>query len=172
MTNLLHLNTVQTMLSIGLVFAFFLISFLPYEVLILTDLFLVRGLLLAGFILALQVSPIVGILALIVISMLFIERNKLKLHQVQTLMGQNTSNSEAIASITTPDTAPQQPSFTVPGIQKYNFMPENESGDNTFEPVAPSLNQKHPLPTETVDGSDKAIHQLFEWVNPNLAQDS
>jgi len=86
-------------------------------------------------------------------------------------MQQSTMDSPAIASIVTPDTAPPQPPFENPEIGLHQFMPQADSGDDSFKPIAATIDEKQPLPTEgSNDGSQKAIHQLFEWVNPNLAQ--
>jgi hypothetical protein len=52
-------------------------------------------------------------------------------------------------------------------------MPQDDSGSDAFSPVAESLNEKQPLPTEpSNDGSQKAIDVLYKWVNPNLVQES
>ena len=156
---------------VGLVLGFFIIPFLPWQVLILTDLFLVRFMLLACFLASTTVSPIVGILSLAVIGLLFIERNKTKMNYIKKLMQQSTPESPAIQSIVTPDTAPEQPPFDTPVETSVSFFPKEDSGDNSFFPVAPTLNTKQPLPTESANGSRFAIEQSFGWVNPTLAQD-
>ena len=79
--------------------------------------------------------------------------------------------SEAVSQIQTPVTAPRQPQFLKPTTSSIPFMPNEESGDDSFSPVAPSINTKIPLPTETASGSTKAIQQLFTSVNTNLIED-
>jgi len=113
-------------------------------------------------------NPILAIAGFVLLALLFIERNKVKFQQLSSTLAQQDPEvpSEAVASIETPATAPEQPPFDMPEESSIPFMPSSDSGENDFRPVAPSMDQKQPLPTETVDGSDKAIHQLFEWVNP------
>lgn len=137
----------------------------------LTDLLVVRLALLAGLIAVAYINPVVAIAAFVVLAMLFIERNKIRMQTLKQAMQQSTMDSPAIASIVTPDTAPPQPPFENPEIGLHQFMPQADSGDDSFRPIAATIDEKQPLPTEgSNDGSQKAIHQLFEWVNPNLAQ--
>jgi hypothetical protein len=90
---------------------------------------------------------------------------------LQTAMSQSTMDSPAIESIQTPETAPEQPEFEKPVSSSIPFMPQPDAGDDMFAPVAESLNEKTPLPTEgSNDGVAKAISQLYTWVNPNLIQ--
>jgi hypothetical protein len=151
--------------------AFFLIPYLPRSVLILTDNIFVRLILLVSLISAAYVSPIVAVATFVLIALLFVERNKAKMTHLKSAMEQSTPESEAIADIVTPETAPAQPEFDTPTVRSHAYMPQNDSGDNSFAPVAESMNQKQPLPTEcSNDGVNKAISQLFWWVNPAPAQ--
>jgi len=158
------LLALHSSILVGLIVAFFSIPVLPKDILLVTDLFLIRLVLLACM------HPILGVAGFIVVAMLFIERNKAKMMYLETVMQQSTPESPAIASIVTPPTAPPQPVFTTATTGSISFSPEEETGDNSFSPVAPSLNQKRPLPTETSSGSDKAIQQLFAGVNTSLME--
>ena len=159
------------MLLVGLILFFFCIPFLPWQVLMLTDLLLVRLVLLVCFLAAINVSPIAGILSLAVIALLFIERNRRKIKHLQQIMQQSTPESQAIQDIQTPETAPIQPQFDNPTTTTFHFAPQQDTGDNTFEPVALTINQKQVLPTETSSGSHKAIKQLFDWISPESLQE-
>jgi hypothetical protein len=150
---------------------FFIIPYLPRSLLILTDMFLVRLALLAALIASAYVSPINAIATFVLIALLFIERNRVKMGHMEKLMSQSNPDSEAIVSIATPPTAPEQPAFEVPEVDSHPFMPQADSGDDSFAPVAESINAKEPLPTEgSQDGVQVAINQLFKWVNPEPAQ--
>jgi len=163
-----RLTKKETAVLVGIFVAFFLVPYLPVHVLILTDLFLVRLLLLLALVLVAYMNPLLAIAGFVLFALLFIERNKAKIRMLSSTLAASPEGtpSEAVASIETPATAPEQPPFDIPEETSVPYMPSSDSGDNSFHPVAPSLNHKQPLPTETVDGSDKAIHQLFEWVNP------
>ena len=158
-------------LIVTLLICFFAIPFLPWQLLMLTDLVLVRLILLVSFLAAVQISPITGILSLAIIALLFIERNKRKMNYVRSLMSQSSPNSPAIQSIQDSPFAPEQPPFDTPVEKNIPFSPQEDSGDNHFNPVAESLNQKKVLPTESANGSRFAVKQLFGWVDTKLVQE-
>ena len=163
-------NRVAVILALHFV-AFFLIPYLPRSVLILTDALVVRLALLAGLIASAYVSPLTAVASLVLVAFLFMERNKVKMHHLERAMQQSDPESPAIADIVSPETAPEQPPFEEPRETSVPFMPQADSGDDSFAPVAESMNEKKPLPTEgSNDGSQKAIDQLFRWVNPVPAQ--
>jgi len=164
-------NKAQTPILVCLILVFFLIPYLPRSILLLTDLMVVRLGLLTGLIYLAYINPIIAITGFASLARLFIEQNKNRMQTLQQAMLQSTMDSPAIANIVTPDTAPVQPPFEHPETDSVPFMPREDSGDNSFHAIAHSMDEKQPLPTEgSNDGSAKAIHQLFEWVNPGLAQ--
>ena len=154
-----------------LIIAFVLIPYTPEQILSLTDSFLVRLLLLVLLIATVQLNPFITIASLVVLSLLFVERNKQKMQYLRMAMTPSNPESLAVSEIQTPSTAPIQPQFLKPSTNSIPFMPNEESGDDSFSPVAPSLNTKVPLPTESASGSTKAIQQLFTSVNTNLIEE-
>ncbi len=136
----------------------------------LTDYLDVRGILLVLFLALAGKSPLYAIVGLMSIAFLFIERNRVKIHSLRQSMEQSSEDSPAIQSIVTPETAPEQPDFDSSVSKNIPFAPQDDSGSNAFAPVAPTLNEKQPLPTETTDGSQKAMYQLFQWVDANRVQ--
>jgi len=162
--------TKETCVLLGLIVVFFLIPYLPSELLLVLDNVFVRIAVIVGLLALVHVSPLSSIAGFIVVALLFIQRNKAKINSVRRAMEQVQEPSPAIEEIVTPSTAPSQPDFEVP-VKKYqDFFPKEESGDNTFAPVDESQDTKQPLPTETSSGSQKAIQELFQWVDPKLAQ--
>ena len=171
MTDLPRLTKGQITFLVGHLIAFCIVPYLPRSILLLTDTLIVRLALLAFLIQSAYINPLTGIASFILIAFIFIERNKAKMHHFEQVMSQSTMDSPAIQSIETPETAPEQPIFDTPIVESHPFMPQNDSGDDRFAPVAESMNAKQPLPTESSqDGSQKAIEQLFGWVNPTPAQ--
>jgi hypothetical protein len=171
MADLLRLTKGQTTVLLVYLIGMFMIPYLPNSILLLTDYLVVRIGLLALLIQSAYLSPMTGIAGFIVITFLFIQRNKAKLSHFEKVMSQSTMDSPAIRSIETPETAPEQPAFERPLVESHPFMPQEDSGDDSFAPVAESLNEKQPLPTEpSQDGSQKAIDALYSWVNPTPAQ--
>jgi hypothetical protein len=160
----------QTTVLISLLVAIFLIPYIPADILLLTDLLLVRLCIVVGLLYLGCINPTITVVAFVAICFIFIQRNTIKMKQLQVAMQQSTPESEAIMTIESPITAPPQPAFDTPSDSSIPFAPTEDSGDNSFSPVAPSMNQKIPLPTETVKGSDKAIAQLFSSINTNLME--
>jgi hypothetical protein len=160
----------ENVLLAAILASFVVIPFLPWQVLMLTDFILVRLALLVLFLAAINISPQVGMLSLASISFLFIERNKRKVKHIQSVMQQSTPDSPAIAAIQSPETAPIQPTFNTPVEKNISFSPQDDSGDNSFSPVATTIDQKQVLKTESSDGSRYAIKQAFGWVNTELIQ--
>jgi hypothetical protein len=173
MASALKLSRGETMFLGAHFLALFLIPYLPRSVLVLTDYIAVRIVLLAVLIASAYVSPVMAVATFVVLAFLFIQRNERKVAHLSQIMQQSTPDSPAIAGIVTPDTAPEQPAFEEPSVSSMPFMPQADSGDDAFKPVAETINAKVPLPTEeSNEGSERAIEQLFEWVHPNLAQEA
>jgi hypothetical protein len=166
------MNKRETSVLGGLFIAFVITPYIPEGFLLLADNILVRFALLAGLIAAAYVGPVAAVAAFAVIAYLYMQRNRAKLGQLTNAMNLTTNPlSPAIQSIESGEYAPPQPDFQPPLQTSIQFAPQNDSGSDEFEPVAATLNEKTPLPTEgSNDGVNKAISQLFEWVNPNLAQ--
>jgi hypothetical protein len=166
------MNKRETSVLGGLFVAFLVIPYLPQSVLLLADNLLVRALLLTGLIAAAYVSPLAAVAAFAVLAYLYMERNRAKLGQLTNAMNLTTNPlSPAIQSIESGQYAPPQPDFQPPLQTSLQYAPQDDSGSDEFHPVAATLNEKTALPTEgSNDGVNKAISQLFEWVNPGLAQ--
>lgn len=165
--------TKEATLLVGLILAIFLIPSLPRGLLILLDNLLIRIALFLGLLSIASLSPMTAIVGFIVVAMLFIERNKYKVQQVKRSMEQSDETSPAIESIVTPETAPYQPPFRTPEVDSIDFFPQEDSGDNSFYPVAESQDHKQPLETEgSNDGSQKAINQLFSYIDPSAVQEA
>jgi hypothetical protein len=162
--------TKETTILLGLILVFFLIPYLPKELLLLLDNIFVRIAVIVGLLALVHISPLASVAGFLVVALLFIERNKAKIKSVRRVMEQVMEPSPAIEEIVSSPTAPPQPEFEVPVKNEMDFFPKEESGDNTFTPVAESQDTKQPLPTETSNGSDKAIVQLFQWVDPKQVQ--
>ena len=157
-------------IAIILIVAFFLVPYLPKYVLFLSDNIVVRIVLLLSLVGVANRNLPLGLLYFLVLANIFIQRNGQKVKQLTNMLVPNVHEDPAIENIRTPPTAPVQPVFENPSARTIPFMPNQESGDNLFRPVGESINEKVVLPTESVDGSDKAIKQLFGWVDPTLAQ--
>jgi hypothetical protein len=173
MTEFPRISKRETTLLAGHFLMFFLIPYIPRQVLLLTDSIIVRLLLLFILISSAYVSPLIAIATFVLIALLFVERNKHKMMHLESVMQQSTPESPAIESIQTPETAPEQPDFDTPIEKGIPFMPSEETGEDSFAPVDKTINEKVPLPTEeSNEGVQKAIDQLYGWVNPDLIQQS
>ena len=169
-------DATSTTIGLGIVLiTFFLTPYIPVGILRMIDLFIVRLVILGIFFLLAMKNPFLALVYFLVVAALFTERNKTKLRMLQASMtgtpGPLTPTvPSAIQEIVTPPTAPPQPDFLAPSESSIPFSPQDDAGENIFSPVSATINTKRVLPTETVSGSNKAIQQLFSWVNPALVQ--
>ncbi len=155
----------------GLVLVFLLLPYLPWQVLALTDFFLVRAFLLVSLVYSAYIDPVVAMVYFIAVSYMFILRSQKKIAYMSQDI-QDVSQSEAIKSFVQPESLPDVPDFTMPTSSSFSFSPLPSTGSNEFYKVGMSIDQKRPvLPTETSDGSSKAIAQLFSHVRPMMDEE-
>jgi hypothetical protein len=138
---------------------------LPGALLAYSDNIIVRGLLLLTIAVFAMDSPVLGIMALLVVALVFIERNKYKIAQVytshtDTVMKIDTEN-DGLKVLDLPNEAVEQPVYDTPAIDVHPFGPGVESGSDHFEAVASTINHKVILPSASVRGADKVQGQLF-----------
>jgi hypothetical protein len=155
----------------GLVLVFLLLPYLPWQVLALTDFFLIKAILLVSLVYSAYIDPVVAMVYFIAVAYLFILRNQKKVNYMSQDL-QNVAQSEALQQISQPEALPDVPDFTMPTSSSFSFTPLPSTGSNDFYKVGMSIDQKRPvLPTETSDGSSKAIAQLFSHVRPMMDEE-
>lgn len=144
---------------------FLIVPLMPGALLAYSDNIIVRGLLLLAIVVFAMDSPVLGIMALLVVGLIFIQRNKYKVAQVYTshtdsFMKIDTVN-DGLKVLDMPTEAVEQPIYDVPTMEVHPFGPGADSGSDYFEAVDSTINHKVILQTASVRGADKVQGQLF-----------
>lgn len=144
---------------------FLIVPFLPGGLLALADNIVVRAVLILLVLIYAMESPLLGIMVLLVVGLIFIQRNKYKLAAGYTSHDEKLFKidtvSPALEVLKTPPTAPIQPSYDTPAMEVHPFAPGVDSGSDEFKAVAETIDHKVILPTAPVRGSAVVEDQLF-----------
>jgi hypothetical protein len=144
---------------------FLLVPMLPGALLTYSDNIIVRGLLLLFVVVFAMDNALLGIMALLIVGLVFIQRNKYKIAQVytthtDTFMKIDTEN-EGLKVLDLPTEAVEQPVYDTPAMEVHPFGPGADSGSDRFEAVDSTIDHKVVLPSASVRGADAVQGQLF-----------
>ena len=138
---------------IGLLVVTFAAPVLPRPVLQLLDNIIVNIVLLLGVLFAVTQGPLLGIMGLMAVAMLYMERNRAKVSAARTKFNEIQEASDP-AEMTVEQEGESQETVPVREFRKAResesiYLPGPKVGDDDFDAVlgAPDLNQKTPLPT-------------------------
>jgi hypothetical protein len=149
---------------VSLVILFLIIPFLPARLLTATDNIIVRAFLLMFVIILAMDRPLLGVMALLVVGLIFIERNKISIARAYTshadLFKIDTEN-EALKVLEVPTPAPIQPVYESPAMTVHPFGPGADSGSDAFEAIDTSIDQKFLIPSASVRGAESVKAQLY-----------
>jgi hypothetical protein len=147
-------------------------QFLPSGLLLLLDNFLIRILIVLGLLYLISVGPTAGILGLIAISIMYLERNKRKVVVAAKKLDEmdwNRPQQATVEEASKPQTTVPVNEFDKSDEEEFDFFPDETCDSGNFEPVAPSINQKAVLSTiyplnkngpEAGDGSDELYEKM------------
>jgi len=179
-----------TWASFLIIFVLFIGSpYLPDSILLILDNLFIRIGTILLILWAITTGPVVGVMMLLLIVQLYIERNnrkitstKIRLYsELATKMSagegadglgndgrRNQLNVEREATISEegkPQTTVPVLPFDIPSLGNiWSWNPKNACDGNEFKPVAPSINTKQP--TKTIDGGSKTWNF---FINKDLA---
>ncbi len=121
----------------------------------LLDLMVVRALVVLGALWAISTGPLTGVMALVLIGVLYIERNRFKLAEARNRFAKIVeADSDAQMTVEEegkPQTVVPVREFDVPADRIMYYMPREgcAANSNEFEPVnATSLNDKEVFPAQ------------------------
>jgi len=145
------------------------VPMLPENILAVFDLFVVRILVVLGLLWAVTQSPVVGVLGLLVVGVLYLERNRRKVAMAASRFVQMTSQMEAKEENATVEEegVPQKTvfvrEFDVPEDRTMYYMPKTScvADSNEFmpPPAGESLNTKIALPSIPVGAQSAGLYQ-------------
>jgi hypothetical protein len=130
-----------------------IIPYIPTNILLLTDNIFIR--ILAVFILLyfVNIHPVSGIFAFVIICALYIERNRRKIARAQQKILTDTDSESKYMSVKDAG-KPQQTVPVLPFADAddalVHFTPYGETGTNDFQQIDDSINHKKILPTSAL----------------------
>lgn len=147
-------------------------QFLPTDLLVLLDNFVVRILVVLALLYLISMGPTAGILGLMAIAILYLERNRRKVVVAAKkidAMDWDRPKQATVEEVAKPQTTVPVNEFDKPNEEESDFMPHETCDSGNFEPVAPTINEKAVLSTiyplnksgpEAGDGSDRLYEEL------------
>jgi hypothetical protein len=147
-------------------------QFLPTDLLLLLDNFLIRIIIILILLYLISLGPTAGILGLMAISIMYLERNKRKVVVAAKKLDQmdwNRPQQATVEEASKPQTTVPVNKFDKPTEDESDFFPVDTCESENFEPVAPTINEKAVLSTiyplnkygpEAGDGSDELYEKL------------
>jgi hypothetical protein len=138
---------------IGLLIVAFGAPALPKPVLLLLDNVVVNIVLVLGILFAITHGPVLGIMALMAVAMLYMERNRTKVAAARTKFNEIQEASDPAQMTVEQEGIPQDTvdvrEFAKARPSESIYLPGPKVGDDDFDAVlgAPDLNQKHVQPT-------------------------
>jgi hypothetical protein len=139
---------------------------LPKYVIMLLDLMVVRALIVLGALWAISCGPVVGLLALVLVGVLYIERNRYKLAYARNRFAKIVE-ADTSAEMTVEEEGESQKTvpvreFDTPQDRIMYYMPRDgcAANSNEFEaPNATSLNDKEVFPPQPQGNKAGAFYQ-------------
>ena len=140
-------------------------SFLPTNALFLLDHIMMRMAVVLLLLYLIHVGPTVGIMGLLVVGVLYMERNRRKVEiaaKKWDAMDVHESSQATVEEASMPQrTVPVAP-FDIPDGRESAFLPEEEMDVSLFEPVGESIQQKQVL---------EGVYPLFNHAKGSGAAD-
>lgn len=138
-------------------------QFLPTGILLYLDNFLVRIVVVFSLLYLISKGPTAGILGLMAISIIYLERNKRKVEiaaKKLDLMDWSRENHATIEDATTAQLTIPVNDFDKKTEENTYYIPENKTCDiSDFEPVGPSINEKAVLSTIPPASSSNRLYE-------------
>ena len=140
----------------------------PWALLSLLDNLLVRVVLLVGLVAAVYHGYATGLLALMVIGLLYMERNRRKVDQARKRFDNLTAEDVKRTQATVEEEATPQDNvpvveFDTPQDVEFGYLPPKKMGSDAFErvPFSEDLDAKGPLPTVPIGAVSAPLFNKF-----------
>jgi hypothetical protein len=137
----------------------------PTALLLALDNLFVKIALVGGFLWATTQSPLSALLTLLAIGSLYMERNRRKVNLARKVFAELPQASDPPQATVEEEAQPQQTvpvvAFEEPSGDITSYLPKQGMGSNSFAPVAPTLNEKDPLPTVPLGAKSATLFKSF-----------
>lgn len=162
-------KTIQASVAGLLAGTFLFVPAIPHDILYITDNLIMRFVLLVALIASLYFSPLVSILAFLLVTRIFLERNNLKLHQAKAFVNTPDALLEPTVESTGDIIEPQvhvDRTVHSDGYDELSYIPTDEIGSDEYElsGSAGVEDFKHPL--QGVTEGEQAANSVFADVRP------
>ena len=162
------MNKNEYVIGTALVLVAVLTPLSPWALLSLLDNLLVRAVLLVGLVAAVYHGYATGLLALMVIGLLYMERNRRKVDQARkrfdNLTAEDVKRSQAtVEEEGTPQDNVPVVEFDTPQDVEFGYLPPKKMGSDAFErvPFSEDLDDKGPLPTVPIGAISAPLFNKF-----------
>jgi hypothetical protein len=138
---------------------FLMAPYFPTSLLLLLDNVIIRVAIVFFLLFIVSKGPTAALFAFLAVAVYYLERNRRKVGHAITKWDQIYSRPATVkeSSISAFDV----PAFDVPVEKEYEYI-SKQGCDSSFEPVAPSINQKSVLNTIYSSGSASSVSNLYE----------
>jgi len=137
----------------------------PTALLLALDNLFVKAALVTLFLWATTHGALSGILALLAIGSLYLERNRRKVQLARKVFAELPQASDPPQATVEEEAQPQDTvpvvAFDEPSGDLATYLPKQGMGSNAFAPIAPSLNEKDPLPTVPLGNKSAGLFKEF-----------
>lgn len=137
----------------------------PTAALLALDNLFVKIALVAAFLWATTQGALMGVLALVAIGSLYMERNRRKVNLARKVFADLPQASDPPQATVEEEAEPQDTvpvvAFDEPSGDVATYLPKAGMGSNEFAPVAPTLNEKDPLPTVPLGAKSAGLFRAF-----------
>jgi hypothetical protein len=145
-------------------------QFLPTDLLLLLDNFVVRIGVVLALLYLITLGPTAGIFGLMAIAIMYLERNKRKVVVAANKLDKmdwERPQQATVEEASKPQTTVPVNEFDKPNEEETDFFPTETCDSDNFEPVAPTINEKAVLSTiyplhKTGPESGTASDELYE----------
>ena len=162
------MNKNEYVIGTALVLVAVLTPLSPWALLSLLDNLLVRVVLLVGLVAAVYHGYATGLLALMVIGLLYMERNRRKVDQARkrfdNLTAEDVKRTQAtVEEEGTPQDNVPVVEFDTPQDVEFGYLPPKKMGSDAFErvPFSEDLDDKGPLPTVPIGAISAPLFNKF-----------
>lgn len=145
-------------------------QFLPTGLLLFLDSFVARILIVLVLLYLISLGPTAGILGLMAVCVIYLERNKRKVIVAAKKLDEmdwNRPKQATVEEASKPQTTVPVNEFAKPDEEESDFFPVDTCETDNFEPIAPTINEKavlatiYPLNKSGPEAGD-ASNELFE----------
>jgi len=166
---MVYSKTIQGVIAGLLAIAFLFVHAIPDDILYIIDNLVIRFILIVALIGSIYFSPLVSILAFLLITRIFLERNNLKIHQAKAFINTSDAPLEPVIESTGDiinDQAPVDRTVHSDSYDELSYIPNEEIGSDEFEWSGSSGVGNFKQHLQGVTEGEQAANSVFADVRP------